>query len=340
MVRPVLRLRTLMRLNAWPLPGLTNSFSTTVYGIAVEQDFHAAADLAGGIARHGRSRGARAGPARYGPLKRAAYDTGIRHPPRMPVRRIAHGTHARFPRGTARGRRASRCSQSPARDLPLEVRLVRADAIPLIVLSPARDPVEAINSMLRRAGHPVHCTWIPALRDLGDALTQLNPELLLHVARGTDELRRRAWRVRDQLAPAVPVAAWSPTASTRRASPQAHRARRARRGHARHEPAAAGGDAARAARVSPRARARRHAQIRARRAQPARHACCSARTTPSCRCRKASWSMPTRRGSSCSAFEERRGRPTGHGSVRGIHATRRCRARSPPVCRAAGTITR
>ena len=28
-VRPVLRLRTLMRLNAWPLPGLTNSFSTT-----------------------------------------------------------------------------------------------------------------------------------------------------------------------------------------------------------------------------------------------------------------------------------------------------------------------
>ena len=29
MVRPVLRLRTLMRLKAWPLPGFTNSLSIT-----------------------------------------------------------------------------------------------------------------------------------------------------------------------------------------------------------------------------------------------------------------------------------------------------------------------
>ena len=32
MTRPVFRLRTLTRLNAWPLPGLTISFSTIEYG--------------------------------------------------------------------------------------------------------------------------------------------------------------------------------------------------------------------------------------------------------------------------------------------------------------------
>ena len=32
MVRPVLRLRTLTRLNAWPLPGFTISFSMMEYG--------------------------------------------------------------------------------------------------------------------------------------------------------------------------------------------------------------------------------------------------------------------------------------------------------------------
>jgi multidomain signaling protein FimX len=80
------------------------------------------------------------------------------------------------------------------------------NAVPLIVLSPARDQAEAINSLLRRAGQPAHCTWIPALRDLGDALTQLNPELLVHVAAEAGELEA-VMRVRDQLAPRVPVLA-------------------------------------------------------------------------------------------------------------------------------------
>ena len=78
------------------------------------------------------------------------------------------------------------------------------NAVPLIVLSPARDPVEAINRLLRRAGQPVHCTWIPALRDLGDALTQINPELLVHVGADVSELEA-VMRVRNQLAPTVPV---------------------------------------------------------------------------------------------------------------------------------------
>jgi DNA-binding NarL/FixJ family response regulator len=82
--------------------------------------------------------------------------------------------------------------------------LSEQNPVPLIVLSSSRDPVEVINSILRRAGHPVHCTWIPSLRDLGDALAQINPELLLFVDQGVEELAATA-RVRDQVAPTVPL---------------------------------------------------------------------------------------------------------------------------------------
>ena len=89
--------------------------------------------------------------------------------------------------------------------------MTEQNAVPLIVLSFAREPVEAVNSILRRAGHPAHCTWIPALRDLGDALAQLNPELLVHVADNHEELGS-VIRVRDQLAPTVPVLVLAPAA--------------------------------------------------------------------------------------------------------------------------------
>ncbi|HXN79380.1 MAG TPA: diguanylate cyclase, partial [Steroidobacteraceae bacterium] len=82
--------------------------------------------------------------------------------------------------------------------------MTEQNSVPLIVLSAVREPVEAINSTLRRAGQPAHCTWIPALRDLADALSQLNPELLVHVAETAGELGPVV-RVRDQLAPGVPV---------------------------------------------------------------------------------------------------------------------------------------
>ena len=83
------------------------------------------------------------------------------------------------------------------------------NAVPLIVLSTAREPVEAVNGILRRAGQPAYCTWIPALRDLGDALTQLNPEMLVHVADSREEFES-AVRVRDRLAPGVPVLLLAP----------------------------------------------------------------------------------------------------------------------------------
>ena len=82
--------------------------------------------------------------------------------------------------------------------------MTEQNAVPLIVLSSNRDPVEAINSILRRAGHPVHCTWIPALGDLPDALPQINPELLIDVAASKDELKSVV-EIRDQVAPTVPL---------------------------------------------------------------------------------------------------------------------------------------
>jgi multidomain signaling protein FimX len=75
----------------------------------------------------------------------------------------------------------------------------------MIVMSRSQDHVEAINSTLRKAGHPVHCTWLPDARDLGDALTQLNPEMLIAFI---DELGvdlASIMKVKQQSAPEMPV---------------------------------------------------------------------------------------------------------------------------------------
>ncbi len=78
-------------------------------------------------------------------------------------------------------------------------------AVPMIVMTRSQDHVEAINSTLRKAGHPVHCTWLPDAGDLGDALTQLNPEMLIAFI---DELGvdlAAIMKVREQTAPEMPV---------------------------------------------------------------------------------------------------------------------------------------
>ena len=79
-------------------------------------------------------------------------------------------------------------------------------AVPLIVYSATRDPVEALNSMLRRGGMVAHCTWIPALQDVPDALEQINPDLLLCYPGGPEEISRLA-AARDQVASIVPLIA-------------------------------------------------------------------------------------------------------------------------------------
>jgi len=57
--------------------------------------------------------------------------------------------------------------------------LAEPSAVPMIVLTPHQDNVEAINSTLRNAGHAVRCSWIRDLNDLGDALQQINAYMLI-----------------------------------------------------------------------------------------------------------------------------------------------------------------
>jgi len=78
-------------------------------------------------------------------------------------------------------------------------------AVPMIVMTRSQDHVEAINSTLRKAGHPVHCTWLPDARDLSDALTQLNPEMLVAFIDelGTD--LASIMKIKQQTAPEMPV---------------------------------------------------------------------------------------------------------------------------------------
>ena len=77
-------------------------------------------------------------------------------------------------------------------------------AVPVLVQSVSRDPVEKLNSLLRNAGLAAHCTWIPAVQDIADALEQLNPELLLSVEPTAKDLKAMA-AVRDLVASSVPL---------------------------------------------------------------------------------------------------------------------------------------
>ena len=78
-------------------------------------------------------------------------------------------------------------------------------AVPMIVMTRSQDHVEAINSTLRKAGHPVHCTWLPDARDLGDALTQLNPEMLVAFIEELGIDLASLMKVKQQSAPGMPV---------------------------------------------------------------------------------------------------------------------------------------
>jgi multidomain signaling protein FimX len=79
-------------------------------------------------------------------------------------------------------------------------------AVPLIVYSATRDPVEALNSLLRRAGVAAHCTWISAPQDIPDALEQINPELLICCPPAGSPLSEIT-AIRDQVASIVPLIA-------------------------------------------------------------------------------------------------------------------------------------
>jgi EAL domain-containing protein (putative c-di-GMP-specific phosphodiesterase class I)/PleD family two-component response regulator len=53
------------------------------------------------------------------------------------------------------------------------------EPIPIVVLSRTQEQVEAINSILRRAGHAAHCTWRVSEGELPETLSRVNPELLI-----------------------------------------------------------------------------------------------------------------------------------------------------------------
>ena len=78
-------------------------------------------------------------------------------------------------------------------------------AVPMIVMTRSQDHVEAINSTLRKAGHPVHCTWLPDASDLGDALTQLNPEMLIVFIDELSVELASIMKIKQQTAPGMPV---------------------------------------------------------------------------------------------------------------------------------------
>src|SRR6202051_1643401 len=75
----------------------------------------------------------------------------------------------------------------------------------MIVMTRSQDHVEAINSTLRKAGHPVHCTWLPDARDLGDALTQINPEMLIAFIEELGIDVAALMKIKQQSAPGIPV---------------------------------------------------------------------------------------------------------------------------------------
>ena len=75
----------------------------------------------------------------------------------------------------------------------------------MIVMTRSQDHVEAINSTLRNAGHPVHCTWLPDARDLADGLTQLNPEMLVAFIEELEIDLASIMKIKNASAPGMPV---------------------------------------------------------------------------------------------------------------------------------------
>ena len=82
--------------------------------------------------------------------------------------------------------------------------MAETGAIPVVVLSRQQDPVEVINSTLRNAGHPVHCTWVRDLSSLGDALAQSAPQLIFLCSSDPEETLA-ALEARQRYATQVPT---------------------------------------------------------------------------------------------------------------------------------------
>ncbi len=75
----------------------------------------------------------------------------------------------------------------------------------MIVMTRHQDNVEVINKTLRNAGLPAHVNWLPDARELGDALTQILPQMVIIFAEeGVVDLKA-ALEFRARCAAEVPV---------------------------------------------------------------------------------------------------------------------------------------
>jgi len=72
-------------------------------------------------------------------------------------------------------------------------------AVPLVIYSRQDENLSAVNNILRRAGHPVHCVRVEHLNELDDALDNTHPELLIYFAdERPDELTAIVERLRKK----------------------------------------------------------------------------------------------------------------------------------------------
>jgi len=77
--------------------------------------------------------------------------------------------------------------------------------VPVVVLAHKQDNVEAINRLLRDAGHAAHCSGLSDINDLADALLQLTPELIVHFADEFPVAVSTVAELRRQGAPGIPL---------------------------------------------------------------------------------------------------------------------------------------
>lgn len=77
--------------------------------------------------------------------------------------------------------------------------------VPLLVVTTRQDDVEAVNRILREAGHPVHCHWIAQTDALADAIERQDPELLWFFANHAPCPLRELVKLKQLHAPMVPL---------------------------------------------------------------------------------------------------------------------------------------
>jgi len=79
-----------------------------------------------------------------------------------------------------------------------------ANAVAVLVHCVSQDAVDALSHLLRDNGLPAHCTWLPPSADIGDALAQLKPELLVSFDTPLEQVARIA-SVGDHRPQSVPL---------------------------------------------------------------------------------------------------------------------------------------